>query len=242
MLRTTAFLCALLLALPVLAQVDCNEGLGPIDNDAGSRMSASQFIHSLAAREAAYAKAFAGFGYTADVTVQTLRGDVVDGEFHQVTEVSFDSAGGRVTKALAPPTKTLSRLALSGKDIETFVTAPPFALTLDTLADRDAVYSGRQKVGDHNASVFDLLPRNEQAPLRGFAGRTWVWAGQSSVLKTCGRSSSLPIGPLRYEINRAQVAGDNWFPALMRADEPTRVGDTDVHVRVIVKYENYKAR
>jgi hypothetical protein len=62
------------------------------------------------------------------------------------------------------------------------------------------------------------------------------------VLKTCGRSSSLPVGLIRYEIRRTQVAGDNWFPVLIHADETTRVDDADVHVRVMVTYADYKAR
>ena len=242
MTPAAAFVALLLLVAPAFAQVDCNNGMQPIDIRAASPMSAPDFIRSVAAKEAAFAKAFAAFGYTADVSIQTLQGDQVDGELHQVSTVTFDTAGMRVAKAGGSPTNTLSRLKLSNKDVDSFVLAPPFALTSEMIAERDAVYSGRQQVGDHDASVFDLLPRNETAPLHGFAGRAWVWSGESAVLKTCGRSSSLPVGPIRYEVQRIQVAGDNWFPALIRADETTRVGDADVHVRVTVTYADYKAR
>jgi hypothetical protein len=224
------------------AQVDCNEGMPPIDNSADSQMSAPDFLRSVAAKESAFAKAFSGFGYTADVSIQTLQGETVDGELHQVSTVAFDPAGMRIATARGTQTNTLSRLKLSTRDIANFVLAPPFALTTDAIAERDTVYSGRQQVGEHNASVFDPLPRNDVAPLRGFAGRAWVFVGQSAVLKTCGRSSNLPIGQIRYEVERVQVAGDNWFPALIRADETMRVGGEDVHVRVTVKYADYKAR
>ena len=247
MLPAAAFVSLLLLSVSAFAssafaQVDCNEGMAPIDNTADSQMSAPDFIRSVAAKESAFAKAFAGFGYTADVSVQTLQGNTIDGELHQVSMVAFDPAGVRVVKSDGAPTNTLSRLKLSNREIDSFVLAPPFALTTEAIAERDAVYSGRQQVGDHNASVFDLLPRNDQAMLRGFSGRAWVLASQSAVLKTCGRSSNLPIGQIRYEVERVQVAGDNWFPALIRADETMRVGGEDVHVRVTVKYADYKAR
>jgi hypothetical protein len=242
MTPAAALFSVLLLATPAFAQVNCNEGLQPIDSDAVSPMSVPEFIHAIGAKETAFGKAFSGFGYTVDVSIQTLQGDAVDGEFHQVYSVAFDRAGTRTATPAGAATNTLVRLKPSDKDIDTFVTAPPFTLTSDILADKDAVYSGRQQVADHNASVFDLLPRNDQAPLRGFAGRTWVWAGESSVLKTCGRSSALPIAPMRYEIQRAQVGGENWFPALIRADEETRIGDNNVHLRVTVKYADYKAR
>ena len=247
MTPVVAFASVLLLAGPAFApsafaQVNCNEGMPPIESTADSQMSVPDFIRSVAAKESAFAKAFANFGYTADVSIQTLQGDTVDGELHLVSTVAFDPAGVRGAKPDAASSNTLSRLKLSNKEIDSFVLAPAFALTSETIAERDAVYSGRQQVGDHNASVFDLLPRNDQAMLRGFSGRAWVLASQSAVLKTCGRSSNLPIGQIRYEVERVQVAGDNWFPALIRADETMRVGDADVHVRVTVKYADYKAR
>jgi hypothetical protein len=237
-----AFLPFLLVAMPALAQIDCNAGMQPIDTGADSRMSAPEFITKVAAKESALVRAFAGFGYTADISIQTIANDAVDGEFHEVFNVAFDQAGVRTAKPVEAPTITLARLKLSDKDIDTFVNTPPFALTTDMLTEKDAVYSGRQQVAEHNASVFDMLPRNDQAPLRGFIGRSWVWASEDSVLRTCGRSSAFPIAPMRYEIQRTQVAGDNWFPSLIRADEDARIGDDTVHVRVTVKYSDYKAR
>ncbi len=236
-----SFLIALLLAMPAFAQIDCSEGMEPIDNAATSPITPVEFTRAIAAREMLIAKAFATFGYTADIDIQTVQGDVVDGAFHRTSVVGFDPSAGRKVKTADPTTNTLTRLKLSDKDIDMLV-APPFAITTDNLAEKDVVYSGRQRLGEHNASVFDLLPRNEQAPLRGFIGRVWVWTRKNIILKTCGRSAAFPIGPLRYEVVRGQVDEENWFPVLIRADEDLRAGDNSVHVRVTGKYSNYKAR
>jgi hypothetical protein len=235
------FLAALLLAVPALAQVNCTEGMDPIDTGAPSRMSPVEFTHAIGAKEVAFAKAFASFGYTAEIDVQTLQGDVVDGAYHRKTTIGFDASGARLMKTPEAPTNTLTRLRLSDKDIDALL-VPPFAITADNLTEKDVVYSGRQRVGEHNASVFDLLPRNEQAPLRGFNGRVWVWNSQNIVLKTCGRSASYPVGPFQYEVVRERVGEENWFPILIRADEEMRSGDNSVHVRVTVRYSDYKAR
>ena len=242
MIHVAAILSILLLALPAFAQVDCNEGMEPIDRDAPSRMGALEFTRTVAAKEALLAKAFATFGYKVEVSVQTVQGDTVDGEFHQTFDVGFHDTGTRVVKPAMPAVNTLGRFQLSAKDVDAFVKAPPFALTSDVLAEKDAVYSGRQRLDDHNASVFDMLPRNDQAPLRGFIGRVWVWAGRSAVLRSCGRAAAYPIGPMRYEVRRAQVGEENWFPVLMRADENLHPDDNSVHVRVNVRYSDYKAR
>ena len=36
------------------------------------------------------------YTYTQDVTVQTLDGDTVDGQYHQVSDILFDNAGHRI--------------------------------------------------------------------------------------------------------------------------------------------------
>ena len=61
-------------------------------------------------------------------------------------------------------------------------------------------------------------------------------------MRLCGRSRSAPIGRMRYQVIRAPVAEQYWFPASIRADEEAMVGSATVHVRVTVKYSNYKAR
>ncbi|MBS0517407.1 MAG: hypothetical protein JSR90_01875 [Proteobacteria bacterium] len=240
MFRIAPPLAVLLLAMPAFAQINCTEGMAPIDSAAPSRMSPVEFTHAIATTETAFAKAFANYGYTAEIDVQTVQGDTVDGAFHRKVVVGFD-AFGRVVKTIEAPPSTLTRLQLSEKDIELLVT-PPFAVTIDNMAEKDAVYSGRQPLGDHNASVFDLLPRNDQAPLRGFIGRVWVWTSKNIVLKTCGRSTSFPVGPYRYEVVRGQVGEENWFPVLIRADEEIQSGDNSFRVRVTAKYSDYAAR
>jgi hypothetical protein len=242
MILVAVFLSFLLLTLPAVAQVDCNEGMEPIDRDASSSMDAFEFTHAVAANEVIFAKALARFGYRVEVNVQTVKDDTVDGDFRQVFDVLFDDRGARIAKPVDVATNTLSRFKLSDKDVDTFVSVPPFALTPDVLAEKDAVYSGRQQIGDYSPSVFDLLPRDDQAPLHGFVGRVWVWPSKSAVLRSCGRSTAYPIAPMRYEIRRQRVGEEYWFPSSIRADEDARTDGNPVHLRVNVEYSDYKAR
>lgn len=242
MIPVAVFLSFLLLTLPAVAQVHCNEGMEPIDRDASSSMSAFEFTHAVAAKEVTLAKALTKFGYRAEVNVQTVKDDAVDGEFRQIFDVLFDDNGARVARPVEVASNTLSRFKLSEKDVDTLVSAPPFALTPDVLAEKDAVYSGRQQIGRYSPSVFDLLPRNDQAPLHGFIGRVWVWPSKSAVLRSCGRSTAYPIAPMRYEIRRQRVGEEYWFPASIRADEDVNADDRPVHLRVNVEYSDYKAR
>jgi hypothetical protein len=238
--RFVILLIALLLALPAVAQVKCSEGMEPIDRSAESRMSAQDFIKEVATNEVVFSRAYAGFGHTVEISVQTLQGDTVDGEYHRVARVEFDANGLRRETVTEGPTNTLTRLKLGEHDFDTLREA--FTLTADKVSGNDIVYSGRQRIGDINAAVFDILPRKELPDVHGFEGRVWVRGRDSAIMRSCGRSSAAPIGPLRFEVVRMLVADKYWFPALIRADEDAQVGQDKVHVRVTVKYSDYKAR
>jgi hypothetical protein len=237
---TIAVAVCFLAAPAAYAEVDCDAGLDKLDASANSSMSAVGFIHDVAPNEVVFEKAFANFGYTLDVSLQTLQGDTVDGEFSQVTKVAFDASGARTATIVQGPVNTLKRLQVVDKDIDALHDA--FGITPDILGDRDIVYSGRQMVSNINASVFDILPRNPQANQRSFAGRVWVRTSENAIIRVCGRVGSGPFGPLRYLVTRVQVGTQFWLPSVILADENVRAGAGDVHARVTVKYSDYKAR
>src|SRR5579872_1345176 len=158
------------LAAPAWAQVKCGDDLPPIDRDAESRMSAQDFVRALAGKEVAFAKALGNYSYTTDATVETLAGDAVDGEYHQVSLLRFDANGPR-REPILTTVNTLKRIRFADRDVDALRDA--FTLTPDRVSTGDIVYSGRQKVGDINAALFDVLPRNPSAEIRGFEGRAW---------------------------------------------------------------------
>lgn|SRR5512142_1954785 len=230
----------LALAAPARAQVKCGDDLPPVDRDAQTRMTAQDFVRSLAVKEAAFAKALGNYGYTVDANVETLAGDTVDGEYHQVSIMSFDANGPR-REPILTTVNTLKRVKFADRDVEALRDA--FTLTPDRVSTGDIVYSGRQKVGEVNAALFDVLPRNPTGEIRGFEGRAWVRASADAVMRICGRSNATPIAPMRFEVIRALVDDQYWFPVSIRADEEAQVGkDERVHVRVTVTYSNYKSR
>jgi hypothetical protein len=233
-------LCVLAFATPAWAQINCTKDLPPVAGDAGSRMSAQDFVHTVAAKEGVFAKALGGYGYMVEARVETLTGDTVDGEYHQVSRLSFDASGPRRTDLLTP-VNTLQRIKFGERDVD--VLRDAFTLTPNRVSTGDIVYSGRQKIGEINASLFDVLPRNPSGDVRGFQGRTWVRARENAVMRLCGRSSDTPVAPMRFEVVRALVDEQYWFPVSIRADEDARIGkDSTVHVRITVTWSNYKAR
>ena len=230
---------ALALVGPVMAQVKCGDDLGPVDEDADSRMTAPDFIRRVSAKETVFARALANFGYTVEASVQTLKGDTVDGEYRYTATLSFD-AGGPRREVADGAINTLTRIKFADRDVDALRDA--FVLTADRVSSGDIAYSGRQRMGTINASLFDIMPRNATADVRGFEGRAWVRGRDDAVMRLCGRSSSAPIAPMRFQVIRALVDEQYWFPVSIRADEEAQIGREKVRVRVTVKYSNYKAR
>ncbi len=241
MIGRASFLLAIFASTAAFAQVDCNEGLEPLDGKAESRMTAMDFIHDVAIREIAFSKAFTKYGYKLSVDLKTLRDDTVDGEFKEASTIAFNGGtGSRTITKDGDTVNTLTRVSVPNRDVDALRDA--FTITPDLLADHDIVYSGRQKVGDFRAAVFDILPRGTTSDKRAFIGRTWVRVRDNAIARICGRVPRGPFGPLRYLVKRIKVSDEYWFPSIITADENVRADDNDVHVRVDVKYTDYVAR
>jgi hypothetical protein len=228
---------------PAFARIDCNEGLQPLDSTAESRLTAQDFISEVAAKEKTLPKVLASYGFRLEVLIQTLKDGQVDGEFRQVSLSTVDEKDGRRDTVEGTTTNTLTRVKFAEKDVGAFRDALPFMLTPDKLADRDIVYAGRQGIGDFRAHVFDVLPRDGQDRERAFVGRTWVRGRALAIVRTCGRSPGFPIARMRFEGIRSQVAGsDDYLPTSIRADEEITIDSDKVHVRLSVKYSDYKLK
>jgi hypothetical protein len=225
---------------PALAQVNCNDGLEPIDGKADSRITVTDFVKTVVANEAVITRALGDFGYGVEISYRTLdAAGQADGEYRQTIKVSFEDGGRRVRTA-GEPVSTLRRVSPPKVDVDQL--RDSFTLTADLVTRRDIVFSGRQKVGDFSAHVFDILPRDNQ-PVKGFAGRTWVRGRENQIARFCGRMEDGPFGNLRYLVRRVLVADKFWLPAAITADETIRASDgSDVHMRLDVAYSDYAAR
>ena len=238
--RLVIFLLSLLLALPAAAQVKCSDSMEPIQRDAETRLSTRDFIKDVLTNEEVFSKAYANYGYKLEVSIQTLSGDTVDGEYRRASTIDFDANGQRRETVTDGPVNTLTRIRITDREINSIPVA--FTLTAAKVRDNDIVYSGRQRIGDVDAAVFDIMPRNQSADVQGFEGRAWVRVRDNAVVHLCGRTRASPISPMRYDVERTLIDGKYWFPMQIRADEDALVSGDTIHVRLTVKYSDYKAR
>jgi hypothetical protein len=188
------------------AQVKCGGDLPPIDRDAESRMTAQEVVREVRPRR----RRCQGLGELrlhVERAVQTLAGD--SGGRRVSPRLDRRLRRQRAAREVARRVNTLKRIKFADRDLDALRDA--FVLTPDRVSTGDIVYSGRQRIGEFNASLFDVCRAidGRRARLRG---PRWVRAREDAVMRLCGRSSSSPIAPMRFEVVRALVAEQYWFP------------------------------
>jgi hypothetical protein len=230
------------IAVATMARAD----MGPLNTSPPTGATPETIIQKFAAKEAEFKAAREHYTYNQEVSIQTLDGTTVDGEYKQTVEITFDDKGRRVEKVLYAPQVTLSRVQMTREDVDDIEKRLPFVLTTEDMPDYNILYVGQQRVDELNTYVFDVAPKKIDKGKRYFQGRIYVDNQDMQIVLTDGRT--VPEIRKKNQENlfpsfvtyREQVDGKYWFPTYTRADDTLHFSGQDVHIREIVKYTNYK--
>ena len=241
-------LLVVLLSVPAISQNDCAEGNGILDFATPKDLTAQQIIQRFTAGETKVRDTRAHYTYTQDLMVQTLNGDVADGQFHQVTTISYDDKGKRLENVSFAEQSTLRGVQLSADDFDDIRVFMPFILTADDLPQYNVTYAGQQHVDDLDTYVFHVEPRKEEKNRRYFQGRIWVDNHDFQIVKVCGKSVPDLIHVKKHQpqeirpmfVTYRQPVDGYWFPAYVRVDDTLHFNAGNIHVREIVKFTGYK--
>jgi hypothetical protein len=246
---TTVALCLLagaLAAVPTTAQE------GPLDNALPTGTKPEEIIPRFAGREKLFKEAREQYTYRQDIKVQTRDGDTVTGEYHEVFDVLYDDKGHRIENVVFAPQSTLEQggLGLDEGDVQDFRNRLPFVLTTEEVPEYNILYVGQQQEDTLHCYVFDIAPKQIVGKKRYFQGRVWVDDQDFQIVKTYGKAvpeirdtkkkgKEEHLYP-KFTTWREQIDGKYWFPTYTRADDTLTFNTGDVHIREIVKYEDYK--
>ena len=231
------------------AQTDCADGNGVLDPAPPKNMTAQELIQKVAAEETKVKEARSRYTYTQDVLVQTLNGKAaVDGQFHEITAVSYDDKGRRVENVSFAEQSTLRGISLSGEDMDDIRVFMPWILTTEEAPQYNLTYAGQQHVDDLDTYVFHVEPKKEEKNRRYFQGRIWVDNHDLQIVKLCGKSvpdvvrkkKNQPMDIRPMFVGYRQVVDGFWFPAYARVDDTLHFEVQSIHVREIVKFTGYK--
>ncbi|HYY93052.1 MAG TPA: hypothetical protein VE713_00945, partial [Pyrinomonadaceae bacterium] len=183
--------------------------------------------------------------FTRDALVQTIGvGGEVTGEYQRTSQFTFDDAGNRFERITHFPVPTLTEVSFTNEDLEDLGGVQPFALEASKIDRYNFTYVGTEKVDELNTYVFDVSPKvmPKKESERFFQGRVWVDDRDLQIVKVRGKG--VPEGKQRFptfETYRQQIDGKFWFPTYTSADDNLVFPDGQVvHIRMVVRYTNYK--
>jgi hypothetical protein len=248
--RLVPLAACLCLATALYAQA----GFGPLDPAPPKDLTPEQIIAKFGERESAFAKARNEYTFRQTVKVDTINDDTgkPDGEYLQVTDIVFSDSGARTEHVTFAPANTIQRLIMTQNDFDDIQKRLPFVLTTPELPQYDLTYLGRQKVDDIDTYVFDCKPKTLEKGKRYFQGKVWVDQQEYEIVLINGKAvpdimkrGNEDLSP-PYTTYYQEVDGGYWFPVYTKADGvlhfPGGQGylGQDVHIRYVVKYEDYK--
>jgi hypothetical protein len=229
-------------------------GFGPLDPTPPTGLTPQEIIDKFAARESVFKEARQNYTFRQTVKVDTIAEDTnrVDGEYQQVTDITFDRDGKRDEHVVFAPQNTLQRVLMTPADFDEIEHRLPFILTTEDLPHYDVTYLGRQHIDELDTYVFSAGPKVLEKNKRYFQGKVWVDQKDFQIVlvngitvpqdKRKGHEDLSPPFTTYYE----QVDGKFWFPTYTKAEGNLHFSaqngalSEDVHLRDVVKYTDYK--
>jgi hypothetical protein len=212
---------------------------GP-DNSAASSVPVDDIIHKFAQHESDFKAERDNFTYTQEVLVEDVAPN--HGEYRLTSDIVFTPQGRRYENVTYAPASSLVDFSLSPEDARDLENVQPFVLTNEDLPKYDVQYVGREKIDDLNTYVFRVAPKKMDKGQRYFQGTIWVDDQDLAVVKSDGKAVPDLKNNLfpRFVTYRENIEGKFWFPTYTHADDVLHFSQGDVHIRMTVRYKNYK--
>lgn len=230
------------------AQTKTADARGPSLSGAASLSPAQidEIIRKFTAKETQFRQALNDYAFKRDALVQEIgMGGQVIGEYHRVSNFTFDDKGNRFEKIGFFPMPSLQGVSLTTEDLEDLGGVNPFALEGAKAAQYNFKYVGKERIDELDLYVFDVSPKVMPSPKskeRVFVGRIWVDDHDLQIVKAKGKAgpetktNKFPT----VETYREQIDGKYWFPTYVYADDDLVFDNgSDVRIRMQVKYTDF---
>ena len=134
---------------------------GAQQSSSGTNMSQAEIdkiIATFTGKEVQFRQALTQYSFKRDAIIQSLgMGGQVIGEYHRVSNFTFDDQGNRYEKITFFPMPSFA--GVSKEDLDDLGGINPFALEPDKIDRYNIKYSGKEKIDELNLFVFDVTPK-----------------------------------------------------------------------------------
>lgn len=210
-----------------------------------SQAQIDDIIRKFAAKESEFREALNQYAFKRDALVQEIgMGGQVVGEYHRVSNFTFDDKGTRFERIGFFPMPSLQGLLMTNEDLEDLGGVNPFALEGAKINQYNFKYVGKERIDELDLYVFEVSPKVMPGPKskeRVFVGRIWVDDHDLQIVKAKGKAgpetkkNKFPV----VETYREQIDGKYWFPTYVYADDELVFDGGSVRLRMRVKYSDF---
>ena len=213
-----------------------------------SQADINRIIQKVAENEGRFRSALGDYNFDRSATIQTVGlGGNITGTYRRDSELIIPPSGLRMEKIIFAPTPTLTEISVTAEDLEDLGGVNPFALDPSAISQYNFSFVGKEHIDELDLHVFDVTPKEipdpKRSKLRLFTGRVWVDDKDLMIVKSRGKAvpetkqNKFPI----VETWRENIDGKYWFPTYVSADDELVFDKgNSVHIRMKVKYNNYK--
>src|SRR5262245_35353592 len=205
-----------------------------------------QIIRKFSAKETEFRQALNSYAFKRDALMQEIgMGGQVVGEYHRISNFTFDDKGNRFEKIGFFPMPSMQGVSVTAEDLEDLGGVNPFALEASKILQYNFKYVGKERIDELDLFVFEVSPKVMPTPKskeRVFVGRIWVDDRDLQIVKAKGKAgpetktNKFPI----VETYREQIDGKYWFPTYVYADDDLVFDNgQDVRIRMQVKYSDF---
>src|ERR1043166_30459 len=118
----------------------------------------NKIIQAFTTKEAEFRRALNNYSFKRDALFQSIgMGGQVMGEYHRVSQLTFDDQGNRYEKISFFPMSTMPEI--TAEDIEDLGGVEPFALDPSKAGRYNIRYAGKEKIDELNLYIFDVSPK-----------------------------------------------------------------------------------
>jgi len=208
----------------------------------------NQIIERFAQKEDEFVRARTHYTYKKTVRIEEFGPDgQPTGEYVVVSQPARNPDGTWYEKIIQRPQSTMTRLHLLSEDLDLIQRMPAYPVTSIQLAKYNLKYIGTEKVDEVDCYLFQVKPKVPDRANALFDGVIWVDDKHLEVVKTYGqwvtdlgtmKSKTLPF--TTFETYREFVDGKYWFPVYSRSDDTATVDKSEVPIRIVIKYSDFK--
>src|SRR5215831_9074632 len=124
-----------------------------------SQAQIDEIVRKFTAKETQFRQALNEYFFKRDALIQELgMGGQVIGEYHRVSDFTFDDKGNRFEKINFFPMPSLQSAQMTNEDLEDLGGVNPFALEGSKAANYNFKYIGKERIDELDLYVFEVSP------------------------------------------------------------------------------------